>query len=185
MARPAVHAQALGVHVGDAQVAVEEGEGLAHVVEDIVGPVPLGPEGILEIPLTPLGFHPARLVGEDEEADRRPLRIENAGVGECPPRVRLAAVGGKLPGQVVEASGAAGEGILDDGPRLFPGVGPNLVEPLAHGPGQAWPEQGKYVSLKKKLRSGPQATIMLSGEFRTRLRAVLNSAGHVSGGPRG
>ncbi|MFC7662231.1 hypothetical protein ACFQWF_04240 [Methylorubrum suomiense] len=55
--------------------------------------------------------------------------------------------------------------------------------PMAQG--SRGPSSGKYVSLKKKVRSGPQARIIDSGEFSTRLSAVRSSVGQVSGRPRG
>ncbi len=69
----------------------------------------------------------------------------------CRPRP----VGGELPGQILEAAAAAGEGLVDDGLRLIPAIGPDAIEPLAHRPGQTRAEQREVGVVEEEMQVRP------------------------------
>ncbi|KZB98978.1 hypothetical protein AU375_04781 [Methylobacterium radiotolerans] len=113
-------------------------------------------EVLLALAQRPVAQH-ARggLVGEDEQAGDAAFRVEDAGVGEREPGIGRAAVGAEFPRQVVEAAAAAREGVVDDGLGLVPGVGPDHVEALAHGPGEPRPEQRRVGVVEEEVEIGP------------------------------
>jgi len=67
-------------------------------------------------------YAPRGLVGQDEQANDLALWIAQARIRKGEPGISLPTVGVQLPGQVLEALAAAGEGLVDD--RLGLSSGP-------------------------------------------------------------